>query len=226
MEEVQLILEIIIVIIGFYLAFFKSYFQEKGKNLATKEDVEEITELVEKVKNQIHYNTQSKLSLKTEERTVLVNYYENYNYWLNTVLNIYFGGIIEENKEKLKEFESRLKDAKFKYDIAEGKKEVFVNNNEIDEHLNQLKIKTLELQHIVEEKINELEYLFFEIENMRKTTPIENQLEEFKKLLAKKKIILKSLNEQRLEKYKEIAPMDKKFQVLVFNHLQSIINEE
>ena len=76
MQTIQIIIEIIIVIIGLYLAFFKAYFKEKGKNLATKEDITEITQKIETVKNEIYFNTQSKLSLTTEERNALVNYYE------------------------------------------------------------------------------------------------------------------------------------------------------
>lgn len=226
METAQIILEAILIIIGLYLAFFKSYFQEKGKNLATKEDIEEITGLVETVKNQIHYTTQTKLSLRTEERNALVNHYEKYNYWLNTILDTYFGGIKEENKQKLKDIEQRLNDAKFKYEIADGRKEVFVNNKEIDKLLKDLKIKTLELQHLIEKSIGELEYWFFEVENMRNTTPIEQQLAEYRKLLDRKKKILTKMNNERLKIYKEIAPKDRKFQILVYNHLQSIIKEE
>lgn len=52
-EEINLILEIIIIIGGLYLIFFKSYFKEKGKNLATLEDIGQITEKVEGVKSLI-----------------------------------------------------------------------------------------------------------------------------------------------------------------------------
>ena len=71
MQTIQLIIEILILVIGCYLAFFKSYITEKGKNIATKEDITEITNKIETVKNEIYYITQSKLSLKTEERNAL-----------------------------------------------------------------------------------------------------------------------------------------------------------
>lgn len=226
MEITQIVLEGILIVIGLYLALFKSYFQEKGKNLATQEDIEKITKLVETVKNQIHYTTQSKLSLRTEERNALVNHYEKYNFWLNTILDIYFGGINKENKLKLREFEQQLNNAKFGYEIAEGRKEVFVNNNEIDELLKGLKIKTIELQHLVEKTIGQLEYWFFEVDKMHETIPLEQQSEKFKDLLEKKQKILNDMNQERLERYKEIAPQDKQFQVLVYNHLQKIIKED
>ena len=38
-ELIQLVLEALILLLLLYLAFLKSYFQEKGRNIATKEDV-------------------------------------------------------------------------------------------------------------------------------------------------------------------------------------------
>jgi hypothetical protein len=62
-QLINLILEIVIIIGGLYLAFFKSYFKEKGKNLATLEDIGKITQKVEVVK--IDFNTKIE-ELKSE----------------------------------------------------------------------------------------------------------------------------------------------------------------
>ena len=59
-ELIQLLLEALIFLLLLYLTFFRSYFQEKGKNVATKEDVEEITSLVEAVKSQLQFSLQAK----------------------------------------------------------------------------------------------------------------------------------------------------------------------
>jgi hypothetical protein len=53
-EEINLILDIVIIIVGLYLAFIKSYFKEKGKNLATLEDIGKITNKVEEVKHDFY----------------------------------------------------------------------------------------------------------------------------------------------------------------------------
>ncbi|MEM0544145.1 hypothetical protein WFZ85_16285 [Flavobacterium sp. j3] len=52
-NEIQIVLEIIIIGLGLYLAFIKSYREEKGKNLATKEDISAITKQIEGVKSEI-----------------------------------------------------------------------------------------------------------------------------------------------------------------------------
>jgi hypothetical protein len=49
-EIINLSLNVLIAIGGVYLIFFKSYFKEKGKNLATKEDIGVITTKIEEVK--------------------------------------------------------------------------------------------------------------------------------------------------------------------------------
>ena len=52
MGTLQLIIEIIILFLGLYLAFFKGYFKQKGKNLATLKDIGEITNKVEEAKKE------------------------------------------------------------------------------------------------------------------------------------------------------------------------------
>jgi|GEM_PF-4755624 len=77
MELVRLLLDIIIILIGLYIVLFKSYFSEKGKNLATKEDISDITSKIETIKNlsskEQDWFIESKLSL--------INYYDSYILW-------------------------------------------------------------------------------------------------------------------------------------------------
>lgn len=222
---IQIILEVLIILLGLYLAFFKSYFQEKGKNLATKEDIEEITRKVENIKNELLYSTQTKLSLKSEERISLVTCYEKYNYWLNTIVDAYFGGINEENKSKLKDLQDKIDEAKFQYEMAEGRMELFVNNEELTKLRVELKLKTLELQHEFERYSGQIEYVLFEISSMRTIIPIHLQPGEFKKLLEKKSSIIQVYNKEKLDKFKLISPLNGQFQVLIYNHLQKLIED-
>ena len=61
MEYISLILNVLTFILicmaGWLITkYFPSYFSEKGKNLATKEDIEEITRIVEDVKSKVSVN--------------------------------------------------------------------------------------------------------------------------------------------------------------------------
>jgi flagellar basal body-associated protein FliL len=53
---IGIVLDILIIFIGIYLAFFKSYIGEKGKNLATKQDIGDITSKVETIKYDLKKN--------------------------------------------------------------------------------------------------------------------------------------------------------------------------
>jgi|SRR6185437_178506 len=82
---------VIVQVVGFVLVciklFAKSYSSEKGKNLATKEDIGEITQIVESIKTSLAIKTEelrSDLSYKNEhlihlraaERSSIINYYK------------------------------------------------------------------------------------------------------------------------------------------------------
>jgi len=166
-QIIQFILEILLLGLAFYIAFFKSYFQEKGKNLATKEDIGEITQTVEKIKNQISFSTQSKLSLKTEERNSVVACYEKYNYWLNSIVDVYFSDINEENKIRLKEVEDKLNDAKFQFEMAEARMQIFIHNKDISEKLIDLRLKTVKLQQNCERYMDMLNAWLLEMQNLK-----------------------------------------------------------
>ncbi|HZX59177.1 MAG TPA: hypothetical protein VFE54_10635, partial [Mucilaginibacter sp.] len=81
--------------------FLPSYFNEKGKNLATKEDIESITEKIEKIKSEfvkdieflkadLSYINQSKFSIKSSERDALIETNLKYAEWLNIIMNTSF----------------------------------------------------------------------------------------------------------------------------------------
>ena len=130
-EAVQLVMEAVILLLLFYLAFLKSYFQKKGKNLATKEDVEEITSLVESVKSQLQFSLQAKLSLRAEEHQALVDYFSKYSAWLSAITNCSIAGINKDNASRLGEIRSQLDVHHRDFDLAAGKMELFVENEEI-----------------------------------------------------------------------------------------------
>jgi len=91
--NVEIILEIILIGIGLYIALIKSYFQEKGKNIATSEDIEELTLKVESVKQQfleknaylqanLDLLTNLQISHKNDERLALIDFHKKINTWV------------------------------------------------------------------------------------------------------------------------------------------------
>ena len=91
-EWIEIIFKLGIILIGFYLAFFKSYFKEKGKNLATIEDIESITRKIESVKDEfvtknaefkasLDFLTNLKFNHKNEERLALIDFSKKLFVW-------------------------------------------------------------------------------------------------------------------------------------------------
>lgn len=233
MELIQIIIEIILVIIGVYLAFFKSYFQEKGKNLATSEDIEEITKKVESIKTDfireteklkldLQYSNQVRFSIKTEEIKCLFDYYEKYYLWLNILLEFYFGNFNEDNPELLKNSQNVINDANFKLLLAEAKAELLIDNPAFFKHSKEMKILTLKFQHFVNNSIQEFNKIIFEIKAMRLTTPVGEQLKPYKELSEKMVEFNLKFNEEKILHYKEILPMNKEFRKMTNEFLISI----
>jgi hypothetical protein len=128
MNHPYLILEITIIAVGvlLFLAFkyfLPSYVQEKGKNLATKQDIEEITRKVESVKidfskdlefikSDLQFQNQSLFSIKSAEREALIDTNFKYAEWLNYLMNLSFSNITMYNYERLNDYFSEIKNKK------------------------------------------------------------------------------------------------------------------
>lgn len=133
MEILQLILNAFVIIIFFYFLFFKSYYIQKGKNLATKEDIGKITEIIEKIK--IEINKELEL-FKIKETRIQTYKTEIFSDFINLFLEIEqknktnkkFDSIFENKLKKLKYFiylyASDETILKFKEIIEISKKEV------------------------------------------------------------------------------------------------------
>jgi len=96
---INIVLDILILISGLYLIFFKSYFKEKGKNLATFEDIEVITKKVENVKEDFNIKLEG---LKSELQKNNIAYQIN----LSELIKIRFKRIdnLYENLSVLNKF--------------------------------------------------------------------------------------------------------------------------
>lgn len=232
-QDIEIILEILLILIGLYLAFFKSYFQEKGKNLATLEDIEEITSKVEaiktdfireteKLKLEIQFTNQIKFSLKSEELKSLLDFYEKYYLWLNILLDFYFSSYNEDNRESLKDAKNIINDSYFKFLLAEAKAELLIDCKPLFQHTKDMKLKTLEFQNYVLLTIGEFNMLLLKIEQMKASTPVAQQFAPYSEFMERKLQFVKTYNENKLKHYSLIAKMNGQFQRLCYDLLTSM----
>jgi len=81
MEIINLIFDILTILLVLYFIFFKSYFSEKGKNIAKKEDIEEITEKIENLKLSIQNINSKRHDWFLENKQSIIDFYDNYILW-------------------------------------------------------------------------------------------------------------------------------------------------
>ena len=223
-ESVQLVLEALILLLLFYLACLKSYFQEKGRNVATKEDVEEITSLVESVKSQLQFSLQAKLSLRAEEHQALVDYFSKYSAWLSAITNCSTVGINKDNASRLAEIRSQLDMLHQDFELAAGKMDLFVENEDIQSQHSPLVIETLKFQAHAQQVTFEIEMIHLEAKQMQLKTPPDEQVERYTELLGKEKELYKKFTEEKLETYKALPPVVQKQRRAISKHIRALAN--
>jgi hypothetical protein len=80
---IHFIIDIILIFIGLYLVYKKSYFIQKGKNIATKEDIGIITKEIETVKNEIILTVQKKSEFYKESKNAALNFYDISSFFID-----------------------------------------------------------------------------------------------------------------------------------------------
>lgn len=111
MEILNIILDILIVILSIYLVFFKSYFTEKGKNIATKEDIGNITKEIETVKNEVKYLNQIKFEISKEKKEVALDFYNQVSFFIDYTTKII--DVLVNNQTDLKLISKQIEDIRF-----------------------------------------------------------------------------------------------------------------
>ena len=146
-QTTMIILQVLTILIGLYLALFKSYFQEKGKNLATKEDINEITKKVEAVRTEFQVLTHSRTTLNSEKRSSYLSFYDKYFLWLNTLLDLSYGNIDYYNSEEIDKYSAKLNGIYIDICNAEARMQLWNDNEELTNLIQTLKVETLEKFH-------------------------------------------------------------------------------
>lgn len=104
MELLQLLLLILIFIAQSYWIFVKDYLQEKGKNAATKEDIEEITKKIENIKNTVQTFHSARKELLDQNKIALLHFYDEFLHLSeHHIRNVHITLFDLSNPDKIKE---------------------------------------------------------------------------------------------------------------------------
>lgn len=101
---------IIVGILGFLLrGYFGTYVSEKGKNLATKEDIAQITAQIENVKASIQTLAQLKTDYEQQRRHWLLSFYDSSIEMLYEKFSVNFGDFPSDDGHSLFEFQQSFR---------------------------------------------------------------------------------------------------------------------
>lgn len=238
----EIILEIILILIGLYLALFKSYFQEKGKNIATSEDIEELTTKVESVKQQFlekNANLKAKLDLltnlqishKNDERIALIDFHKKIKLWI--------GLLTESSPSLINDYDNEEIQAKIHLyhqvyqEVLAGEAllELYVDDKKLKKLISDLKINTLkELTAHPTKYLIALKHNNYELEQQEKMPVdtkenIEKKTERHSELLEKRKVIFDNYTNGMIKGLKLNIPFEKEYQNYTREYLKKIPEE-
>jgi hypothetical protein len=158
MEVTIIILQVLVGALGAYILF---YAQQKGKNLADKQDLRNITQIVEEIKknntaeiellkNNLDFISSRKLEVFSEEKEALVGFYAQINTWLWEGLNARLNEYNHTNYSDLSDKLVSMRDMYNKTNIAFSKVQLLISENELIMAGHYAIKEVLNLHHFVE----------------------------------------------------------------------------
>jgi hypothetical protein len=237
--------QIVILLVAVFKIWGKSYISEKGKNLAQKEDIEEITDKIEaikalytkendEIKQQLTYIFGIQSSHRTEERNAIVHFHEVYYHWLYTLLEIpitnYNTNTINSLLDKRKELSSYF----LEINKATSKMSLLVKNKELLQLSNSLIMELIKFKTWIEERLLKLEFLLQDDNSLHtKFTKLlidyEKNKEELRKLADKeitlteeKRILVEGFLKDKVAEFRKCITISKEFEELAKTYLTSI----
>lgn len=234
----------LLIIIGFAVIYYTaknllpSYFGEKGKNIATKEDIEEITTLVEQVKHSFTKETEylkANLGLLTnihsnlisEERAAIIDYNDKYFSWLNKLIDSSLGDADKFNNSDLEMQSKMISDSYRDLSSSETRFTLFVENETLLSSASKMKLQTLELMHSEPfECIHNLQSNNRNWEKLASTLSKEDYEKEHALYLERFTAITKKFRDSIIAHFKIIHPLNKSFQKQCREHLYSLVQSE
>ena len=119
--------------------YLPKYFEKKGENLATKEDIEEITSLVEGTKILFTNQTESlkanlqlftnlRVGIAGEERNAIVDFNQKYSRWASKIMDIALSNADQRDNDSLNKAMGDINEAYSEVQYSLAKFELFIED--------------------------------------------------------------------------------------------------
>lgn len=230
----QILVILLAIIINGWITYYITYFKKKGEYKVLKEDIEEITEKVEyiktqfqretdKIKSELEYLTQRKLSIASEELNAILNFYEKYSIWLNKVLDI---PTYNMSSSKIEEYRVEIDKTKIGYETAESRLGIFLDDEEFFSIKTDLNIKTIEIQSIAITCLLKMANAFNEAELYKAYRTMDFNEEEYQVILNKSLDAYRKYSQEKLEKFPTVRELEVTIRRILREKLYEIMSEK
>jgi hypothetical protein len=155
----------VLLVAGLWLKnYLPNYLNEKGKLLAQKEDIAEVTEKIESVKVEFAKDTEYlksglqrlinvEVAHRNEERAAIISFYSTCNQWLYSLLDINLSAYSRLNVNDINDKRNLIDKFYSETGIAQAKVKLLVKDNEIISLTSQLWVCILNFNGWVGEKM-------------------------------------------------------------------------
>lgn len=187
-----------------HIAKVKAYEVEKGKNLATKEDIGKITKNIKSVESKFTILTNLHSGILSEERNAIIEFNEKYSLWIGSYMINW--RLNSNNNSDINEFSRMLEKNQELCYIALSKFELFIEDKELNYLAQELILKAAQLEGLrnIIEEIVPLNILL---------NSNEAQEQKIKEEIIKRKVhYLKSYNDQYILLHEKIPTILNEFQ--------------
>ena len=234
-------LTIVFSLTAFYLfkSYWPKYFEAKGTNQATKEDIGEITEIVENIKSgllhqneflkaQLSFKNQHRLNLKTEEREAIFEFNKRISAWLFSLIRFTFSNYNLENYKDLKIMSAEFLKRQYECDLAEAHLVLFMHDREFLELKRDLTISIIKLEGIVEASMHKIysSYSKCEFNLEMDKHDLKKHSEHRNSLYNELTPVTGAHRKDRTEQYKQVHNLQAKMTQLINKRLKQLEDDE
>ncbi len=158
LDETSILYSVIAFLIGLIVkSYLPAYFSKKGENLATKEDVEEITDKIESVKSVIEIEKSSHLDFIADRKDVLLSFYDEVTTCQYELMAVNFGDFPFDEGKSLYDYQVRFYESVA--DILKSYQRLVIYlqpNSELLAFANNITISVIECRKVVKENFGKI----------------------------------------------------------------------
>lgn len=235
-ELIHYIIEFLLIICSLFIFyklknFYPKYFEAKASNQATKEDIGEITEIIETIKSdisqqneflraQLSLSNQHKLNIKSAEREAIFEFNKQKSVWIYSLIRFSFYKYDQNNFREIdRNNQLEYHERQYNCDIAIAHLVLFMHDNEFLDLKEKLINEIILLHKIIIETIYSIYHPFMKAEiNFREYPADEENIRYVRneELIA----IEKKHREEKMKQFEKVNSLDIQMRELLFTRLK------